>query len=223
MPRRTRRRRPRHRRSFRRTRSTRFRRRPVRGRPRKRYLFKRVTVLPLVDYNYSVDGATKILYSGSISLDQLPNYTEFTNLFDQYRINLLKFNIVPTVNSNTEFSGTNPHLVLPEIWSVIDYDGTYPSTFSAMSERQNCKKTRGSTVHKRIYKPTVLDEVYITASTYGFSPKRKQWISTVNPNVPHFGSIAIIGFPGGNLPSGYGSNTPVNITVTMYLQFRNVK
>jgi hypothetical protein len=62
----------------------------------------------------------------SFSLDQLPNYTDFTNLFDNYSIDMIDITVIPGVNSL-------------QVFGVPDFDDAVaPGTVNEVLERQNC-------------------------------------------------------------------------------------
>lgn len=228
---RSRRRRPRrYRRRTRRIRRRRAYRRNLRRVPRmKRYLFKRCQVstvnlvLPSNTYDFSSQG---------FELDNLPDYTEFTNLFDQYRINMIKYQWIPDRNVNTMGTSdistpliTTVEQPIPLIYTFIDYDDiTVPASIDEFTERQNMRTARFNKVHKRIWKPTVLVPTYRTGVTFGYSPKRKQWIDCANPDVPHYGLKWCFYNPANSDATHLrGIALSFRVMATYYLQFRNVR
>lgn len=223
---------PRRRRRFNNTRRRRFRR-TRRTRGFKRYLFKRTSVLESPYYQFPEDGDFKGILNAPYTLDQLPDFGDFTNLYDQYRINMIKVviapqgNIAPVVSSD---GATDYFSYLPEVWSILNYSNDPITTFDEMQQYQNVRKTNKGRVHKRVFKPTVRMPAYVNAGstppTFGYTWKKRQWIDCGNADVPHFGVYAACGYPG-TLPSP-GTNFITSyqlftVTVTYYLQFRNVK
>lgn len=116
----------------------------------------------------------------SFRLSSLPNYTEFTNLFDQYRINKIVIRFVPSANSDSVGS---TH-VIPNFHTIIDNnDSTTPTALNELYESQSWKRTRGTQVQTRVFTPSSLIDIGLSSN----SPKWKQWISTDFPSVDHYG------------------------------------
>lgn len=127
---------------------------------------------------------TGVLGGYSFSLDQLPNYTEFTNLFDQYRINKIVVKFIPNHNSSDVSVGTQ---VISNFNTVIDpTDATAPTSGAELYEYQNWRLTRGISAHTRVFTPASLD-VVATATTASANPTWKQWLATSSPDVKHYG------------------------------------
>lgn len=122
----------------------------------------------------------------SFNLTQLPNFAEFTSLFDAYRINKIVVKFVP--NHNSSDVGALGQAI-PNFHSVLDYnDATAPLTLNQMYEYANWKMSRGIAIHKRIWRPTTLDSVDTGAGAVSSAnPQWRQWINTGNANVNHYG------------------------------------
>lgn len=144
--------------------------------------FKRT--FTLTDVNSSSAGNQFFGYS--FNLTQLPNFAEFTSLFDAYRINKILVKFVP--NHNSSDVGVTAQNI-PNFHSVLDYnDATAPASLNQMYEYANWKMTRGTAIHKRIFRPTTLDSVDTGSGAVSSSnPQWKQWINTGNANVNHYG------------------------------------
>lgn len=135
-----------------------------------------------------IQGAiTDQLGAQTFRFDQLPNYTEFTELFDCYRINKIVVKFVPTANSsNVGEATTNP---LTQFHTVLDFnDGNIPASLNSLYEYGNWKMTRGSSIHTRVFTPSILMPIQqVTAGTQFGAPKYKQWISTQEPDTYLYG------------------------------------
>ena len=88
------------------------------------------------------------------TLASLQNYTEFTNLFEQYRINAIKLTFIPQVNGcDAEQQASNAaggvaYNSNPIVYTIIDKDGSATtSTEDAMLQYGNARIIRGA------YKP----------------------------------------------------------------------
>lgn len=163
-----------------------IRRRRIMRRPRltKRALlthhFKRTFTLGTV----SASAAGPVFGATTFNLAQLPNSTEFTNLFDMYRINKVVIKFVPNHNSS-DLATANQNI--PNFHSILDYtDATAPASLSSMYEYANWKMSRGTSIHKRVFTPASLDFVNATAGANAGNPTWKQWISTTAPTIEHY-------------------------------------
>lgn len=123
----------------------------------------------------------------TFNLSQLDNYTEFTNLFQRFRICAVKLKIIPYYTGN-DANPTGTIYVMPNIHSVVDYDdsGT-PANLAELLQYSNHKMTRGGKIHGRYIKPAVQTATYETALTSAYSPKWKVWLSTDDFATPHYG------------------------------------
>lgn len=146
-------------------------------RGQKLYMFKRWTSVFGV---IQADSVTPTLQAFNFSLNDLPNYTEFTNLYDQYKINCVKIMFTPQMTVNNSLSTANNPAANVRFFSAIDYnDSTAPASIDELREYHTCKCTPILRIHKRIiYKPKILD-----SSSYSLSP----WIATSSPSTNYFG------------------------------------
>lgn len=141
--------------------------------------FKRVAQLSAIN----ASAAGNVLGAYSFQFDDIPNKTEFTNLFDQYRINGISIRLVPNF-TGSDLNPAGSVVAVPNIWSIIDYDDSVsPANLNEMLQYPNCKMTRGQSIHKRYFRPScLLDVAGITTGV-----KFKQWINMANTNIPHYG------------------------------------
>lgn len=129
--------------------------------------------------------------SGAIEfrLNELPNNTEFINLFDRYRIVGVSVRIVPII---TAYDG-NPSataLARPNVHTAVDLnDSTAPANVQELMQYDTYKMTPGDRTHQRYLKPRVSQEIFRTAITtnYGMGAA-SQWLDcTANgADLPHF-------------------------------------
>jgi len=204
-------------------------RRPIRKyrRPRTRwsakkrrpgvYYFKRFTG-NLGNINLGA-GQSNAFASFSFSLDQVPNASEFVNLYDMYKINRVKIMAIP-VSNVTLFGDLTPEVFRQteysnRFFSVLDYNdsGVFTSVNQAR-EYQNCKVTMSTKIHKRYFKPRVALDVI---SGLGYNPK-SQWLSTANITTPHYG----IKFAyEGRTNTTSAAVTLYKLEAVFYMSFRN--
>lgn len=164
-------------------------------------------------YNGAISGSTVVDTFGAqyFRLVDIPNYTEFTNLFDMYRIDAVKITFMPRGNSAEV--GTNQGLV--KFFSVIDYDDiTTPTAINDLLQYENLKVTNTAKNHSRTIRPKLAKAMYQTAigTAYGAGTG---WVDCANPTVPHYGLKWALQ----QLPAGTQN---IDIMLKFYMSFKNV-
>lgn len=120
------------------------------------------------------------------TLDNALNYTEFTNLYDQFRINWVKAQFYLRIDPSAQ---TAANASFPRLYWFRDYDDQGLASLNDVRENARGKRAilhpnRPVTI---TFKPNVLSEIYRTAVTTGYSPKFSQWIDVAVPNLVHYG------------------------------------
>jgi len=117
------------------------------------------------------------------TLDQLPGYTEYTSLFDQYRIKKVDV-LIQTKNP----IGPGPYGYSPvRIMGVPDFDdSTPPSTESDIQQYQNLQVWRPNTDKKFTIIPRIAKAAYSGAFT-SYSNEAAGWLDVASPSVRHYG------------------------------------
>lgn len=173
-------------------RSTLRRRRPMR---RRRMIMRRPRLTSLKVHHFkrtyalgAIQGAVgDVLGAYSFRFDSLPNFAEFTNLFDFYRVNKIVVKFVPTANSSEVGQATtNP---LTQFHTVLDFnDGAVPASLNALYEYGNWRMTRGSSIHTRIFTPAITQGLQEAGGAIVWGGQRyKAWISTDQPDILFYG------------------------------------
>lgn len=211
-----------------------IRRRPVRRNPLVRYPLKRISKKV---YNFSrwVDVAyrstvalssTVVGFSKSFALSDLSTFSDFTNLFEEYRICMVAAYIhlqtnpdaERALNDNTTLTNANFY---PKVWYVSDKDDVNTPTLAEIKEKQGvkCKVLRPNAMIKFAFKPSVLNQTFGTTITTGYAPKYNQWIDDGNVNVTHYGMKAVFDC------EGVSPQTPfyVRIDYKYYIQCKSPK
>lgn len=120
----------------------------------------------------------------------LPNYTEFTNLYDMYRINKIVVKLIPKVSETGMVLGATNNSAGIQLHSAIDYDdSTAPTNIAQLCQYSTYKMTRGHNIHTRVFVPKCEMSAGGTANV---APKAYQWLDTAHPDIPHFGMKLII-------------------------------
>lgn len=164
-------------------------------------------------------------------LTDVPDYSDFY-LFKWFRMCLVKIQIWPGQSVNTTgglYNSATPQDVTfnynrPEIWSiVVQSPDDLPSSLTEFLQWQGMRRSKPGRGHKRVFKPRVLSELYLTSMSTSYTPKGNQWLDTVNANaVPHNGiMIALLSRPEPDVTGFFGLTTmSATMMITFYLQFK---
>lgn len=115
-------------------------------------------------------------------LSLLPNYSEFTTLFDRYRIRQVDVRMV-FAQRNISGSTTN----YPTIWAYMDDDdASIPTTRSAVLERQSVRPFTYSDA-KTVYSVSLHPRWLIDGTNKASLAPRDMWIDMSTPSVSHYG------------------------------------
>jgi hypothetical protein len=135
---------------------------------------------PIVTSNTAAVASTFYL-----SLSSFDNVTPFVNLFDQYRIECIKYEVRPV--SNAIGSYANASTSLPPLHLVIDYDNaTALGSVGAARSYDNCMIIEAHESAQRIFQPRIAVSAYAAAfGSYANEPS--PWIDTVSTTVAHYG------------------------------------
>lgn len=151
----------------------------------------------------------------NFALSDLPNSTDFTNLFDFYRICGVKLNFIFQANSND--TGATGALSLPVLHYIMDLDDSigFANENQAL-EKEGIKTRRIDKPFTYYMKPRVSNEIYNNGITTAYAlGNKKQWIDCNSSGVAHFGLKAWI---------SSGANTgQLKIYATYYLQFKGAQ
>lgn len=172
--------------SYRRKRKTGWKRRKAAAAARKgkkHYYFTRQVDLGTISAARLTD-ATGIY---TFKLNDLPNYTDFTALYDQYKIAAVKIRFMPCQNV-VKVQPDAMGVVIsyaPRLFTVIDYDAGTFSTVNELRQYQSCKTVMGYRPVSMYLKPCWASEIYRTAALTGYGPKRG-FIDCSYVDVPHY-------------------------------------
>lgn len=118
-------------------------------------------------------------------LADVPGFTEFTTLFDFYKIKAVKLVFLPQFS---EYSGslmastTFPPAL--RLFSIIDYNNISSPALDAMRQYSNCKITQYIKGHRRYFKPKVNFDIDGGGEgQYGKNP----WINTDQSAIQYLG------------------------------------
>lgn len=149
------------------------------------------------------------------TLGQLPDVSNFTGLYDEYRINKVVIKFLPKFNNTLQ--GTGIANYMNQVHTAIDYDDSLSlptaQAINEITQYQSHKITPGARVVTRVIVP----KVELTSSGAGQAPKSRQWLDCDNTSVLHNGLKVVIP-PADNASSLICYDTQI----TVYMSFRNV-
>jgi hypothetical protein len=129
-------------------------------------------------YNIVCDGINPSLASLQFNLSALPNFTDYTNLFQSYRLNKIKIQWDPEYTELTDAALVS-NAVNVKFNSVIDQtDPAAPTSVGNVTQYQTNKATGITKQHTRIFEPAMLTSSSMPCNCY---------LSTTNPNERHYG------------------------------------
>lgn len=165
----------------------------------------------------------------AITLSSIPNVTELTGLFDQYKINAYKLTFYPKYS---EFAGndqTTSTTNIGQTFMSICYDnrrtvsstGTYSSsTFNSFCEQGKVKLYKKLNRPMSIYiKPTIEGKfINGTSANMWTGP---QWLPTSSSTISHWGPQVFV--HDNNFSAAALGRQSFDIFCTVYLQVKNAK
>lgn len=189
------------------------------------HIFKRTTQLSAITASISSLGVqNNIATAYQFNLNQLPNATEFTNLFDQYKILKAKISFVPGGNMAliSPLSGVSSSFGFGRFLSAIDYDdATAPADENTLLqyEQPNLKITSPMRTHTRYINPKVLAAIYQSAISTSYESRKAPWLDVGNPSVPHYGLKVWVNAP----LSTVAASITYNVYLTLTFATKNVR
>lgn len=143
-------------------------------------------------------GPSLITETGSVQhlaytfkLDNVVNPSDFTNLYDSYKINKITLFIEPQWDQTGSVANGNP--INRRIRVVHDYNDADPLTDEDQYlEYSNCKSysaVRNKTIAITLYPKlnNVIENVLGTPNAYTSMSSSKAWLNMADDEVPHFG------------------------------------
>lgn len=197
-----------------------FRRKyPKRSLTSRVYTFKRIVTQ---DIYYTTNISAGIF---TFTLNSLPNSSEFTGLFDMYRIK----KVTITMRSHSQAAETGTSITgTGKQGGTLYYavDKTDTTLFSTMAEVQQYQNVRSFQIgntkqHSISLFPAYQKELYKTVVTSGYGPGYG-WVNTADSNLPHYG-VKWYWLPVNYDPTNNYSCGAISFTIKYMLQMKNVK
>lgn len=151
----------------------------------------------------------------NFQLSSVPDFTEFTNLYDQYQIKAVKVSYIPRFTEAGNQTAQN----IGNMWSVIDYDDSnVPPNLNTLLQYQNIKRTQMNKIHTRYLKPMVATEAFATGIASTYAPKRNVWLDATTAATEHYGiKLWFDQIVAGSSPIVFDQ------VIKFYLAFKNVR
>jgi len=176
--------------------------------------FKRMVSLGTYTATATSVTDTPVAKAFSFQLTDLPNVTEYSSLFDQYKISGVQLRIVPKVAMTTQGSstGTIQTVGYGQVVTAIDFDdAANPTAKDELLQYQNAKVTQASRLHTRFIKPRILDTVWVNSISSGYQSVRPGWVDLANTNMPHYGIKLWV-----DAPANSGGTTSSSVAYDVY-------
>lgn len=171
-------------------------------------------------------GSTTAGYSSFacyFKFSDLPQYTNFAGVFDQYKISAVKVLMITTPSG---LAGNESQAAIqnaaPQYWvSAIDYDNTTTIAASTSLDsygnvKNHSSPSIGGKMVSRYFKPRIAVAAY--AGTFTSYANTRSWVDCNNATVQHYGFR--LAFNSGANSISSASPFAVDIRVCYYLSFR---
>lgn len=161
------------------------------------YYFSRVADLGAISIAPGALAAT--VGALKFQLDQLPDFNDFTALFDQYKFLSVKLMIYP---DETQVVAGTSVFVMPRFISVIDYDdavvpSSAPVGATNLMQYQNVRIINSARRIVRTFKPHQAVASFSAGVFSGYGNSKPMWNDLASPSIEHYGFKYWIGPPSG--------------------------
>lgn len=195
--------------------------------PMKPYLFKRSCLIPSLQFVWSISNQAPVYLP---SAGDLPNFSEFTALYDEYKINKIKLNFEclfngRDMNSTNPTSGTASLLgSLKRIRVVRDYnDNTALASENSAFEYQNCRSYAVGKSFKIVLYPRLLTINYRSAVSSSYTSTKPKYIDTTDTATPHYGLKFFLPSCTSDINDGNLNKQLYTCRATYFFSCKNVK
>jgi hypothetical protein len=194
--------------------------RPIRRRQVKLYNFKRTCELTNIATTPSV---SPCIFTYQFKFSDLPNTTDFSGLFDQYRIKGVKITFYPVSNVAYSTSASAAPMPIGEFYTVLDFDdaGT-PANLNELLQYGTLRRSYFNRPHKRYLKPLATQSGVYQAGgvTTGYrSLPSSTWFDMANIDVLYYGIKGAYSISDSSLMI----KETIRVTATYYFQLRMVR
>lgn len=156
--------------------------------------------------------------SMSFSLQNLQTVSDFTNLYDQYKITGVKLTFIPTSSEAT----VNSSGYLPTMYWATDNDDSSPPSETEIRQKNNVKMRRlNNPMSVYVKYPKCVIDTQLTGGTNLALMTKTGWINCTNTQVQHNGLKLF--FKNFDLRAQPNYINALRIEATYYVKFRAVQ
>lgn len=124
----------------------------------------------------------------AIALSSLPDYTDFTTLFQAYKLNALTLRVTPSYQLDAD--ATTGETIICDIW--INPYGIAPGLGFTLNDLLQIQKRQSFIMPQRksftrSMKLNQLSETYGSSTNTDYSKQRPKYLSTSEASTPHYG------------------------------------
>ncbi len=174
----------------------------------------------------TVDGRS-IVWHYSVALDNLPGYTEFESLFEQYKLTGVAIKIYPRWSEATAVTGGASNMLMRTKYQrdgrSLDSTATEEKWLEQQATKTNIMPGIGKTL-KKYMKLNQLNKVYsgVASGTEDYTIVPPRFISTTEHSTPHCGMQFMFNTTGGALNAQPTYSGMFKLEMCVYFQCRSV-
>ena len=176
-------------------------------------------------------GVVQAGFACAFQLNDIVNVSEFTQLYDQYKIKGVMVTIKMITNPDAQnqtlnIGGQASTNFYPTIWYCPDHDDTTAPTLSFLKQysRVKHKILRPNQEIKFFAKPNTLTQLYDGALATAYAnTKGRPWVDMANPDVPHYGFKMAIDFEGLTTGAALTGQYQFKINCKYYIACKNAR
>lgn len=198
------------------------------------YKFKRSIVYEIdIKNNIGMPGSDLcqdgkgIVWDWTVSLDSLPNYTEFENLFEQYKLTGAAMKFYPAWNETTSSGAANVLMrtKLQRDGRGLDATNTENQWLEMAATKARTMPTSAARPLRMYFPLNQLNKLYsgVASGTEDYSITRPKFIATSEHSTPHYGMQFRFDTMGGPISGLPGNSGKFKLEVCVYFQCRSVK
>jgi hypothetical protein len=140
--------------------------------------------------NITQNGVTAVLGQIAFLFNDLPQFSSFSALFDQYRFERVHLRIKPYNEAINLITIGTVNQALPSLFIVVDRDdGSAPTSIQSLQEYDNCQVITGSQAYDCILTPSLTPAVYSSGAFTGYevADSTQHWVDIASTQVPFYG------------------------------------
>lgn len=154
------------------------------------------------------------------TFNSLPDFSDFSNTFDEYRITKVDIKVLPKYVDNT--SGGDQNMAILG-WFTDDNSADlsgFQSSENPWLQRSNYKQCLLDKEVNISFTPKVQQMMYTGLTSTAYSPKRSPWLQMSDWAVPHYGLLMRV-----YCPNAASARTEefANLYITMHFQLKATK